>query len=70
MIYNPDQQNENNMEKSIRDQIKEQPKLHYNLFACWATAIICFCVGETDGCFTFLATSAIISAIIDVKAKR
>lgn len=53
------------MAKSIRQQIKEQPRLHYNLFTCWLFAIVFLCIGEIEGSLIFSAISMTISAIID-----
>lgn len=62
------------MEKTIRKQIKEQPVLHGNYFACIGLAIVFMLLGAfykyalfLSGCFSFLAAAMVVAAIIDTK---
>jgi len=53
--------------KTIRQQIKDQPALHGNYFACLGLAIIFFLFGIPSGSFSFLAASMVIAAVIEAK---
>lgn len=63
--------------KSIKQQIKEQLKLHVSMFACWGFAIIYFILAfivNSPECISsgnsFLAASFVIGAIIDVNENK
>ena len=56
-----------NIDKTIREQIKENPELNMALFACWGLAICALLTGNDP--FSPLAVGFLITAIIDSKEK-